>query len=280
MKIIKKIVSLVPSNRKFFRRLKKFLEFTDGSTDEGLVAKHFWSNPKIILNLFENKQMISEKPMSFIYDKLTKLGTEDRLEKSLFLEREYFLKDHNLQYTDKMSMAAGVEVRVPFLDTQLVTFTVGSQFNKDEKINFKICFKNIMEKKFSRKLAYRSKTGFGVPLRNWVKNDLSSYINEFLSEERVKARGIFDPQAIKNLIKTNTLGREDYSYVYLHFCVLRFGFKFLLMKKLTGRSGINSVKKKISVIFGTRPEAIKLAPVIKELERTSFGDLCYIDWTT
>ena len=96
LKIIKKIVSLVPSNRKFFRRLKKFLEFTDGSTDEGLVAKHFWSNPKIILNLFENKQMISEKPMSFIYDKLTKLGTEDRLEKSLFLEREYFLKDHNL----------------------------------------------------------------------------------------------------------------------------------------------------------------------------------------
>ena len=40
----------------------------------------------------------------------------------LSLEQRFFLADHNLTYTDKMSMAAGVEVRVPFLDLDLVQF--------------------------------------------------------------------------------------------------------------------------------------------------------------
>ena len=44
------------------------------------------------------------------------------LNRMLFLEQKYFLGDHNLNYTDKMSMASGVEVRVPFLDPDLVQF--------------------------------------------------------------------------------------------------------------------------------------------------------------
>ena len=42
------------------------------------------------------------------------------LQRMLALEQRFFLADHNLLYTDKMSMAAGVEVRVPFLDNDLV----------------------------------------------------------------------------------------------------------------------------------------------------------------
>ena len=42
------------------------------------------------------------------------------LQRMLALEQRFFLTDHNLLYTDKMSMAAGVEVRVPFLDNDLV----------------------------------------------------------------------------------------------------------------------------------------------------------------
>ena len=45
-----------------------------------------------------------------------------RLERMLALEQRFFLTDHNLTYTDKMSMAASVEVRVPFLDLDLVEF--------------------------------------------------------------------------------------------------------------------------------------------------------------
>ena len=47
---------------------------------------------------------------------------EEPLEKLLALDQRFFLGDHNLIYTDKMSMAAGVEVRVPFLDLELIEF--------------------------------------------------------------------------------------------------------------------------------------------------------------
>ena len=62
----------------------------------------------------------------------------------LALEQRFFLADHNLTYTDKMSMAAGVEVRVPFLDLDLVQFaariptstsSVGEKVNGAEESN-------------------------------------------------------------------------------------------------------------------------------------------------
>lgn len=46
-------------------------------------------------------------------------------ERMLALEQRFFLADHNLTYTDKMSMAMGVEVRVPFLDLDLVDHAAG-----------------------------------------------------------------------------------------------------------------------------------------------------------
>lgn len=46
----------------------------------------------------------------------------DSLQQMLALEQRFFLPDHNLLYTDKMSMAAGVEVRVPFLDNDVVRY--------------------------------------------------------------------------------------------------------------------------------------------------------------
>ena len=46
----------------------------------------------------------------------------EKIDKILALEQRYFLSDHNLNYTDKMSMRAGVEVRVPFLDHDLVEY--------------------------------------------------------------------------------------------------------------------------------------------------------------
>ena len=65
-------------------------------------------------------QADSEDPMlAFLSGLSHKTHPIDRM---LALEQRFFLADHNLTYTDKMSMAAGVEVRVPFLDLDLVEF--------------------------------------------------------------------------------------------------------------------------------------------------------------
>jgi asparagine synthase (glutamine-hydrolysing) len=53
---------------------------------------------------------------------LQEFETRDRLNQMLYLDTRVYLTGHNLNYTDKMSMAASVEVRVPFLDNDLVDF--------------------------------------------------------------------------------------------------------------------------------------------------------------
>ena len=56
-----------------------------------------------------------------------------RLDKLLLLEQRFFLSDHNLAYTDRMSMAAGVEVRVPFLDLELMDFVANIPDNLKQR---------------------------------------------------------------------------------------------------------------------------------------------------
>ena len=77
----------------------------------------------------------------------------------------------------------------------------------------KFALKNLMKSKFSDELAYRKKTGFGVPLRKWIKDDLKSHIDIYLSEENINKRGLFKPERIKSIISDNIKGREDYSYL-------------------------------------------------------------------
>jgi asparagine synthase (glutamine-hydrolysing) len=92
------------------------------------------------------------------------------LERMLALEQRFFLADHNLVYTDKMSMAAGVEVRVPFLDLELVEFAahIPDQFKQHGSIG-KYALKKAMEPYLPHEIIYRQKTGFGAPLRRWMR---------------------------------------------------------------------------------------------------------------
>jgi len=231
--LIQKFAHILPANNKLFRRLKKLLQFIEQDTNDRLVAQHYWSHPDIVKDLFANETVISKKPMQFIYDKLEHLETDNLLEKSLLLEREYFLRDHNLQYTDKMSMATGVEVRVPFLDTSLVEFvqSIPSAI-KMKHSTAKFVLKKIMEKRFSNKLAHRSKTGFGVPLRYWIKNDLSSYVADLLSEKKIKARGIFAPEAIQKIVLDNNSGKKDFSYLIFALLCVEIWFQIFVDEKL------------------------------------------------
>ena len=113
----------------------------------------------------------------------------------LALEQRYFLADHNLNYTDKMGMAASTEIRVPFLDHELVAFAAGIPDNHRVRWGTaKIALKAVAKRKLPKEIVTRPKTGFGVPIRRWLKEDLRDYINYTLSADRIKRRGIFRPE--------------------------------------------------------------------------------------
>ncbi len=139
-----------------------------------------------------------------------------RLERMLALEQRFFLADHNLIYTDKMSMAVGVEVRVPFLDLDLVEFAarIPGGLKQRGRVG-KWVLKKAMEPYLPREVIYRPKSGFGAPLRRWMRHELRELLGDLLSADSLKRRGLFEPAAVQRLIADNDAGRVDASYTLL-----------------------------------------------------------------
>ena len=75
--------------------------------------------------------------------------------------------------------------------------------------------KKAMEPYLPYDVIYRPKTGFGAPLRRWIRFELRELLGDILSEESLKKRKIFDPKFVQKLIKKNDAGIVDASYILL-----------------------------------------------------------------
>ena len=144
---------------------------------------------------------------------LKEAPAKDFLNRILYTDWYTFLPELNLAYCDKMSMAASVEARVPFLDNEIVDFmlTVPRQLKLRGRTS-KLVLREAVKDIVPAEIIQRRKAGFGVPLRTWLRRDLREMVDDLLGEERVKARGYFDPAAIRALVRDDREGRADNTY--------------------------------------------------------------------
>jgi asparagine synthase (glutamine-hydrolysing) len=132
------------------------------------------------------------------------------LNQMLYVDAKTYLPCLNLAYTDKMSMAASTEVRVPLLDDELIEHVARIPPGlKLRRLTRKYVFKRSMEPLLPRDIIWRPKAGFGAPIRGWLVNDLRPMIDDLLSAERVAARGLFEPHEVRRLISATQQGTED-----------------------------------------------------------------------
>ncbi|NJO37231.1 MAG: hypothetical protein HC871_05930 [Rhizobiales bacterium] len=137
-------------------------------------------------------------------------GDAPDLNQLLYLEQQFFLADHNLNYTDKASMAESIEVRVPYLDRELMTFAATLPVDlKLKGATTKYLLRKIAEPLLPHDVIYRPKVGFGAPIQEWLETDLKEMVEDVLSPESLKSRGWFDPQAVAALRAANKSGRID-----------------------------------------------------------------------
>ena len=76
----------------------------------------------------------------------------------------------------------------------------------------KAIFKQAMEPYLPRDVIYRGKSGFGAPLRRWLRVELRDMVSDTLDSAALQRRGFFDPQAVQRLIKLDRAGAVDGSY--------------------------------------------------------------------
>lgn len=199
------------------RRLTKLLAHAD-LDDEGRLVSYFnWMDPILRTSLLSDEtrnKLVSGGDGDPLRQTLGKLPAGvDRLDQMLYLEAKHFLADHNLNYGDKMSMAVGVEARVPFLDPDLVAYAVSLPGALKQKgMQSKWVLKKAMEPYLPHEVIYRPKTGFGVPVRQWLRQELRHMVRELLSENVIRSRGLFDPVGVARLLKLDNDGRVDAAY--------------------------------------------------------------------
>ena len=215
--ILSNASSKLNQNNILSRRMSKLFSGAHLEGDERLVNYFRWTKRDDLERLYslefrsaiKNSNPASEM-LKFLKDLPANTG---KLDKMLSLEQQFFLADHNLIYTDRMSMAVGVEVRVPFLDKELVEFAynIPDQF-KQKGSEGKWILKKALEGYLPQNVIYRPKTGFGAPVRRWMRNELRELLVDTLSFDRLKSRGLFDPTAVWKLIIDNDKGKIDASY--------------------------------------------------------------------
>ncbi len=211
-KSIKNVSLKFNGKSSFIRRFKKLSANIDKSKEERMMGYFSWIDDTILRDLFLEP---NDYNCFSYFENLNKLIPKENsdLNKMLFWEINTFLTDHNLNYTDKLSMAVGVEVRVPFLDTELVRFSTNiPQYYKLQGNETKYLLKKVAEKYLPKEVIYRPKTGFGAPVREWILNDMDDLINDYLSKETITKRGIFNFDKVSDLIDFNKKGIIDASY--------------------------------------------------------------------
>jgi asparagine synthase (glutamine-hydrolysing) len=135
---------------------------------------------------------------------------DDEVNRMCLADSRLFMAGLNLTYTDRASMAASVEVRVPFVD--LIVAQAAFSIPGKEKIRGrkqKAVLKDAAENWLPAEIVHRPKASFGAPLRAWVRNDLSELIGDVLVSGELVQAGMLRKEALERLIADDQAGRQD-----------------------------------------------------------------------
>jgi asparagine synthase (glutamine-hydrolysing) len=219
---VQAMTSLLPITNTSTRRIRKLFDGAARPPDERLAAYFEWIAPEVANDLLAEPvnegAAITRRPLLQV---LAAHAGDPPLERILRLDQNFFLTDHNLNYADKTGMAAGVEIRVPFLDPDLMAWA--ARIPPELKLKggmTKYVLRKAMEPVLPHSIIYRPKTGFGVPLRAWLRKGLRPLMEDLLSPETVSQRGLFNAEAVNALKESTLKGRLDASYTLLALMVI------------------------------------------------------------
>ena len=130
----------------------------------------------------------------------------------LWLDLMTYLPDDILTKVDRMSMACSLEVRAPFLDTDVVEFMAAvPRKRKFTGLSGKNLLRSVARRYLPDNIVDRRKHGFAVPVGSWLKGPLRPWMEELLLGQTFRQRGLFDAAYVAAMINTHLSGKRDYS---------------------------------------------------------------------
>src|SRR5882762_3922474 len=140
------------------------------------------------------------------------VGTNALLDALLYIDSKTYLPGDILTKVDRMSMAVSLEARVPLLDHKLIEFVTRIPASmKMAGVETKHLFKRAIAGLVPPEILNRPKQGFGVPIEQWINQQLRERVHETLTESRTTARGYIEKDYINVLLDEHERGRRDHA---------------------------------------------------------------------
>ena len=213
--LLKNLGNLVPKMKQ--RKYLDWLTLPLSNRYQGTSSYLTDSQKKILYSpdFLNNKSDYLKSLFDAYFERVKKM---DKLCQMLYVDTKTWLVDDLLVKADKMTMAASVELRVPFLDHRLVDAVMALpakyKINRGEE---KYVLKKIAEPLLPREIVYRKKMGFPVPTRDWFQGELMHQIGDEISG--LKRGPWFQAKMLDRVLAGHKAGREDHSKLMMTLMV-------------------------------------------------------------
>jgi len=212
------VAELFPPSQKKKGLLNKAKRFLAGSRLPSNIEHYRWLwylTPDEKQDLYSDglqSAVLGYDPAYPVLRALTGLNG-DLLNRQLYADFRVFLADDILVKVDRMSMATSLEARAPFLDRDLIelAFRMPGRMKLRGGVG-KHILKAAMKGIVPAFVLKRSKEGFSIPMKNWLRKELKPLLLELLSEERVKHRGLFRWPAVERRVREHLEGRANHAH--------------------------------------------------------------------
>lgn len=175
--------------------------------------------PKLLHNEKRTKEQLRSS--------LINCPSEDPLHRFLEFSRSVFLREDLLTKVDRMTMAHGLEARVPYLDHRVAE--VAAHFAANTLIRgkrTKSVLRDLGESLLPKPITNRPQQAFRVPLHGWFQGDFGSFASDLLSKNTIARRGILCPEATTSILleyrSRGTHARIVWNLVLLELWFRRF----------------------------------------------------------
>jgi asparagine synthase (glutamine-hydrolysing) len=215
------IASTLPKLASKYIRHANYFDYED----ERLIYSNTFSTEQNTFSTSDIEQLLSEdfkrKGKANKLELLSQFGIEIKhlnrkltaMEEQAMFDLHFYLQDDLLTKVDRASMHYSLETRVPYLDHRIVEFALNlSPDLKFKNGTAKYLLKEILYQYVPKRFFDRPKQGFAIPLEQWLRNELSFLIDEYLSETIILKYNFVKYELVNSLIMRFRIGKESYLY--------------------------------------------------------------------
>jgi len=177
---------------------------------------------KRLLSVDLQQRLLREDAFEDISAHIRQSGLKGDLQRLQYLCMKLYLQDNVLLKVDRASMAHSLEVRVPFLDRDVVEYASRIQpADKLRGLTTKYVLKRAVRRLLPNEIIHRRKTGFMMPVAVWLNQNMRETIEDLCSPAAVAETGLFDASFVRQILDEHFQERRDHrKHIYPLLCFM------------------------------------------------------------